>query len=54
MRHFTPKFSVQVSAVGSIIYTFDTLAAALRFAENADGTIKNEFGTILRRASWDM
>lgn len=47
------EFRVQVSQSGSIIYTFATLAEAIRFAENADGTIRNEFGTVLQRGTWD-
>ncbi len=53
MTDFNPLFEVSVSVSRSVIYTFNTLAEALRFAEKADGTIHNEYNTVLRRGSWD-
>jgi len=53
MYQFNPLFTVQVSVWGSMIYTFNTLTAALKFCKKADGTICNEFGTVLQRGSWD-
>lgn len=49
----SPRFDVTVSRSESMVYSFATLAEALRFAENADGTIRNEYGTVLRRGSWE-
>ncbi len=47
------RFEVTVSKSASMIYVFSTLAEAIKFCEKTDGTIKNEFGTVLVRGSWD-